>query len=76
MKEYLLYFWLFVHNVVFKPQDPDMEEKRKNELAKIKREKKKFKGRIQEAIQKKKGKMLMKRANRKKVPSQTAPGSS
>lgn len=50
-----------LNKVLLKSQDPDLEEKRKNELAKIKREKKKFKGRIQEAIQKKKGKMLKKR---------------
>ncbi|XP_026775339.2 probable ATP-dependent RNA helicase DDX49 [Pangasianodon hypophthalmus] len=57
-------------------KDPDLEEKRKNELAKIKREKKKFKGRIQEAIQKKKGKMLKKGVKCKKAPSKTIPGPS
>lgn len=65
-----------MNNVVLKSQDPDLEEKRKNELARLKREKKKFKGRIQEAIQKKKGKMLKKRAKCKKAPGQTAPGPS
>lgn len=53
-----------------------MEEERRNELAKMKREKKKFKGRIQEAIQKKKGKMLKKRAKCKKAASQPVPGPS
>ncbi|KAK3561451.1 hypothetical protein QTP86_002821 [Hemibagrus guttatus] len=62
--------------MILEGKDPDLEEKRKNELAKIKREKRKFKGRVQEAIQKKKGKMLMKKTNCKTAPSQTAPGSS
>ncbi|GAA6069928.1 probable ATP-dependent RNA helicase DDX49 [Tachysurus ichikawai] len=42
--------------MILEGKDPDLEEKRKNELAKIKRAKKKFKGRIQESIQKKQGK--------------------
>lgn len=79
MKEHVIFFFfgcIVNHKVVFKSQDPDLEEKRKNELAKIKREKTKFKGRIQEAIQKKKGKMLKKRATCKTAPSQTVPGPS
>lgn len=50
-----------------------MEEQRKNELAKIKKEKKKFKGRIQEAIQKKKEKVQKKKLS--KASSQTGVGS-
>ncbi|XP_062868687.1 probable ATP-dependent RNA helicase DDX49 isoform X1 [Trichomycterus rosablanca] len=61
--------------MILEGKDPELEEKRKNELAKMKKEKKKFKGRIQEAIQKKKGKMQKKKANLSKVPSQTVPGS-
>ncbi|XP_053369362.1 probable ATP-dependent RNA helicase DDX49 [Clarias gariepinus] len=62
--------------MILEGKDPDLEEKRKNELAKLKREKKKFKGRIQEAIQKKKGKMLKKRAKSDKTQSHSVPGPS
>ncbi|KAI5101666.1 putative ATP-dependent RNA helicase DDX49, partial [Silurus meridionalis] len=48
--------------MILEGKDPDLEEKRKQELAKIKREKKKFKGRIQETIQKKKDAVLKSRA--------------
>lgn len=58
-----LFFCLFANNkIIFTSQDPDLEEKRKNELAKMKKEKKKFKGKMKEVIQKKKEKMLKKRA--------------
>ncbi|XP_026873213.1 probable ATP-dependent RNA helicase DDX49 isoform X1 [Electrophorus electricus] len=43
--------------MILEGKDPDLQEKRKNELAKIKKEKKKFKEKIQETIQKKKRKM-------------------
>ncbi|TSM94626.1 putative ATP-dependent RNA helicase DDX49 [Bagarius yarrelli] len=58
--------------MILEGKDPELEEKRKNELAKIKREKKKFKGRIQEAIQKKKEKTWKKKTTCKNAPSQIA----
>lgn len=68
---------LYVNNAfLLKSQDPELEEKRKKELARIKKEKKKFKGRVKEAIQKKKEKMLKQRAKCKKAPEQTVPGPS
>lgn len=72
-----LHFLLYANNTsLFTSQDPDLEEKRKNELAKMKKEKKKFKGKIKEAIQKKKEKMFKKRAKCKKAPNQAVPGPS
>ncbi|KAI5614678.1 putative ATP-dependent RNA helicase DDX49, partial [Silurus asotus] len=54
--------------MILEGKDPDLEEKRKQELAKIKREKKKFKGKIQETIQKKKDAVLKSRAKCKTAP--------
>ncbi|KAF7703487.1 probable ATP-dependent RNA helicase DDX49 [Silurus meridionalis] len=62
--------------MILEGKDPDLEEKRKQELAKIKREKKKFKGRIQETIQKKKDAVLKSRAKCKTAPRQSVPGPS
>uniref|UniRef100_A0A8B9J5A0 Probable ATP-dependent RNA helicase DDX49 n=1 Tax=Astyanax mexicanus TaxID=7994 RepID=A0A8B9J5A0_ASTMX len=64
----MLFLWGFF------PQDPDFEEKRKNELAKRKKGKAEGKGRIQEIIhQKKKGKLVKKKGKKTKA---TLPGQS
>ncbi|XP_036442749.1 probable ATP-dependent RNA helicase DDX49 [Colossoma macropomum] len=59
--------------MILEGKDPDLEEKRKHKLAKMKKEKKESKGRIQEIIQKKKGKMLKKKG---KNTRETPPGPS
>lgn len=55
-------------------QDPDLEAKRKAELEKIRSQKKKFKERIQENLQKQKSgevkKKLLKRKQKKKAAAQ------
>lgn len=63
-------YWLVI-NLLF--QDPDLEAKRKAELEKIRSQKKKFKQKIQESIQRQKhGQMKKKQMKKKKAAQATA----
>ena len=61
----------FVINLLF--QDPDLEAKRKAELEKIRSQKKKFKQKIQESIQRQKhGQLKKKQMKRKQMKKKKA----
>lgn len=73
--EKLVYSAQYVVNLSF--QDPDLEAKRKAELEKIRSQKKKFKEKIQENLQKQKSreqkKKLLKRKQKKEKAAAQAP---
>lgn len=57
---------------LFPFQDPDLEAKRKAELEKIRSQKKKFKQKIQESIDKQKQRQLKKKPLKRKQTKKTA----